>query len=156
VFFLWTEHHDVGVFFRSNTVSGRPIEQIAEPTLSRWKKAGCPKQSRGLYDLKAVFKWFLENIVNGTGEGAGCEDEDLRESRALYWQNKARLMEVQALKAQDAVFNRSEIYNQWAARLFVLCSSLENLADRLPPILHGKTPNEMFAFPNSIPLCSRK
>jgi hypothetical protein len=31
MFFLWTEHHDVGVFFGSDTVSGWPVEQIADP-----------------------------------------------------------------------------------------------------------------------------
>jgi hypothetical protein len=38
------------------------------------------------------------------------------------------------------------VHEGWALRAYGLCNALEQLADRMPPLLEGKSRNEMFGI----------
>jgi len=62
----------------------------------------------------------------------------------LRWRiARARREENLNAELEKRLFSRKEAAEAWAARVRIVCSGLETFADRLPPILEGKSRDEI-------------
>jgi phage terminase Nu1 subunit (DNA packaging protein) len=107
-------------------------------TLTNWCKSGMPKLSRGKYNLKDCFDWWLENIQEPKTQTTKAKDANER-----YWQAKADNEEIKRDQARGELLPVSEIYPEWCARVGEVKQGLLSLKIRLPPVLEGKTRDEM-------------
>ncbi len=110
-------------------------------TLSKWKNLGAKIAlvSRNAWDLKKFLAWYRDNIL-GIDDTA---DDELRAARLRYWNAKASEKELHVSQVRGDLMSKSEIAEQWTARLISVTSGLENLAFRLPPVCQGKSRSEM-------------
>lgn len=114
---------------------------ITRRNLSLWVSSGCPKETRGRFDLKKVFKWYLENIIMDKGEEEG--DEKLIQWKRYYWKAKSQMEHVKLEEILGKLISKDEIKKEWVGRVAVVTSGLESLAERLPLVLEGKKRDEM-------------
>ena len=107
-----------------------------------WKRLGCPQVSRGIWNLKAVFQWWWENIA---AERAAAEggDASLNEAKRQYWWTRVEAEQIKIQKEKDLLLSKSEIEKGWAWRMSEYKSGCENLEHSLPPLLEGKNQAEM-------------
>ena len=115
---------------------------VSARTVRRWAQTkGCPKLQHGLYDLKAVHEWWLENI-RGDGEQQSPEIED---AKLEYWKWKAKREKISVQRLRGELFERREVAQQWALRVGEVTAGLSMLKDRLPPLVEGKPRSEVAA-----------
>ncbi|MBW2110637.1 MAG: hypothetical protein JRH00_04240 [Deltaproteobacteria bacterium] len=111
--------------------------------LTDWKHAGMPGYiERNRWDLKAVLDWFHENIL----QGAPTADPDIQKERLRWEKGRADKIEIQVKQLRRSLISRDEIHREWAARISLVVSGLNIYQDRLPPLLEGKTRNQMRAI----------
>ena len=103
--------------------------------LTNWIKLGCPKEARGKYDLKAVHRWWLENIYGNKNQ---TDDANINQTKHEYWTHKARNEKVKADLAEGAVMPRADIISEWAKRVHEVSSGLDALSLRIAPLVVGK------------------
>lgn len=114
----------------------------SDGTLTKHKALGAKSAylSRNKWDLKKYLTWYLSNIIDSSGDE---KDESLREARLEYWRAKAQEKVFELNVRKDKFLAIEKVSNEWAKRLANLARSLENLSDRLPPMLEGKSRREM-------------
>ena len=100
------------------------------------KQKGLSKVRHGLYDLKGVFKWWLEVI-------GGSDDKEIIDVKLEYWRAKAERERLRVDQAKREVFPRGEVESEWTGRVVELRSGLLNWVDRLPAVLTGRNSLEM-------------
>jgi len=114
---------------------------VSRKTIHVWNKNGCPKASYGKYDLKAVFDWWWENIASyHTSE---ILDGSMEDARRDYWQAKAEGERIKVDQLKESVVSWERIEQEWCARVGAVTAGLSAFADRLPPLLEGKSRPEM-------------
>lgn len=101
------------------------------------KEKRCPRIKHGLFDLQAVFAWWNENIASGSDSMA---TEDIKQE---YWRWKTEYEKTRVLKEQDLLIPSDIVTDAWAARVVELTGGLAALAERLPPLVVGKSRNEV-------------
>jgi hypothetical protein len=111
---------------------------VTQMTLTNWGKGGLPKLARGRYELKACFDWWLENIQEPKAQTTTARDANER-----YWQAKADNEEIKRDQARGDLLPVAEIMPEWAARVGEVKQGLLSLKTQLPPVLEGKTRNEI-------------
>ena len=102
-----------------------------------WHQSGCPRVKRGRWNLQEVILWWAENIYTACNRADDAPGSELSIARQRYWSAKADRMELDVEKARDAMLSKSDVITQWTERVVAVCSGLEALADRLPPLLEG-------------------
>jgi hypothetical protein len=110
---------------------------ITTRAVQMWVQRGCPKLKHGMYDLQAVFKWWVEMFAKGE-ESAAIEEVKLD-----YWRWKATNERIKAETAQGQLVPKGEIAMMWAARMGEVVAGLQAFTYRLPPLLEGKSQIEM-------------
>lgn len=107
--------------------------RVSKQTVTNWcKDRNCPKIRHGLYDLQAVFEWWVK-------EYGGVEDsEDAKRIKTEILKLDRDTKAVKLAQLQETLISRDEIAQAWAARVGEVTSGLMTLADRLPPLLVGK------------------
>lgn len=111
-------------------------------TVYDWIKKGCPKLGPGRVDLKAVFQWWYETI--GVDRAAAARSDDsLNEAKRKFWWLRAESEEIKIQKEKNALLSVAEAERAWAWRMSEYKSGCENLEHSLPPLLEGKTAQEM-------------
>ncbi len=113
---------------------------VSRQAIDRWVAAGCPKIGRGRFDLKAVHKWWIENIH---AERSAADDEQLSEAKRRYWSSKADSEKLKVLKERKELIALDDVHRHWAGRVAEYKSGTFNLVDSLPPLLEGKPQPEM-------------
>lgn len=108
-----------------------------------WVKKGCPKLGRGQWDVKEVFEWWLANIYQSPGGGAEDNDESMLEAKRLYWSAKAEGERIKVEQTKANLIPKKDIANEWSFRVSEICSGLNALSMRLPPLLEGKNQIDM-------------
>ena len=111
---------------------------ITEAALRKWKKAGCPKEKRGLWDIKKVLEWWLANIYDIKEDTKSLKDVKLK-----YWTARAQGEEIKVAITRKQLILSEDVKIQWAMRMAEVASGLETLSVRLPALLEGKTQNAM-------------
>ncbi len=112
---------------------------VTNKTVCEWTKSGMPKESYGVYNLKKCFDWWAEEI----DESGGDSDPSLTAARLEGQQikNDRERMKRDTEKGKLAV--KSDVLTDWVKRLSELRQGLLSLPVRLPPLLEGKSPDEM-------------
>lgn len=106
-------------------------------TIGNWHKIkGMPKVKHGLYDLKVVTHWWVENII-------GIESKKIEEIKLKYWTWKAEKEKIGVEQAKEELVAREDIAKSWAGRISEVSAALVGFIDRLPPLLVGKSRNEI-------------
>jgi len=112
---------------------------VTRHAVQKWFKAGCPKVRHGKCNLKAVFNWWLDNIA----ETKISDTETIQELKAEHLREKIKGERLKNEQTEGNLISLDEIKKQWSARVGVVTSGLEAFADRLPPVLEGKSKSEM-------------
>lgn len=124
-------------------VSTRAVAEffgITQRAVQLWvKDGGCPKIRHGIFDLKAVFAWWQENIADISANG----DESTQDIKREYWRAKGEYERVRVDQLKGTLIAREKVEKGWGERIITLFAGLENLKNRLPPILQGKSIAEM-------------
>jgi hypothetical protein len=110
--------------------------------VQKWVAKGCPKLKHGMYDLVAVFRWWVEMFSKGE-ESAAIEEVKLD-----YWKWKAMNERLKAQTAEGVLIPQEVIAAMWAARMGEVIAGLQAFAYRLPPLLDGKNQEEMHGIIN--------
>jgi phage terminase Nu1 subunit (DNA packaging protein) len=118
------------------------IFKISKQELSRWHQKGCPKLSRGVFSFPLVVEWWALNIYEARLEREGI-DESLKTARQKYWKAKAEKEEINVSLTKGELIPKKKLAEIWGARVVEVKQGLLNLADRLPPVLEGKSQQEI-------------
>lgn len=110
---------------------------VNQSTVSRWVKGGMPRAKRGLYDLKAVFDWWNENI------NAGGDSEDIQSVKLIYWKAKAKIEQLREKKQRGELMHIDTVRDEFVKRLALFRAGHQMLIDRLPPLLEGRSRGEI-------------
>jgi hypothetical protein len=113
-----TDVHGVASFFG-----------VSIRTIQAWCKRGCPKLKRGLYDLKAVYTWWVGVFCRGE-DSAQIEDVKLE-----YWREKTMRERIKRKQDECSLIPLSEAEALQAETVQVTVSSLNNWKNRLPPLI---------------------
>jgi len=115
---------------------------VTDEAVRLWAKNGCPKDSRGRWNLKEVFVWWWDNIASDRLE-RGDDDETLKSAKRRYWVAKAQNEEIKADVTRGKLVPVDDVAREWAARVTELTGGLNAMAYRLAPALEGKTKMEI-------------
>lgn len=126
-----------------DTTSAAELFEVTPKAVIDWeKKAGVEKKSfrvsHGIYHIKKLLAWWLENIHESKQETKGEKD-----SRERYWHAKADQAEIDVAIKRKELFPKEEIAIEWAKRISEIRQGLLSLPVKLPPLLEGKTQVEM-------------
>jgi hypothetical protein len=113
--------------------------EITPQAIALWHKRGCPKIKHGRWNLKAVFDWYLINVLDLQNGESG----NLADVKYVYWQAKSEREFFELEIKKGKFLSLSEIEAAWAARVDVVTRGLEIFKDRLPPLLVGKSRSEI-------------
>jgi len=106
--------------------------EVTPMTLTNWGRMGMPKQARGLYNLQAVFKWWLENIHK-----AKAETDEETDARERYWEAKADNEELRRDRTKGKLVLKDGVVGEFAARAAELKTTLRAFRFRVAPLLEG-------------------
>jgi hypothetical protein len=116
-------------------------------TIARWTHAGMPRNKDGSYSLPAIVNWLVEREVAAATsdqamKGAPAAEAD---SPALerYRSARAAMAELDLKVKKGELISNGDVARGWALRVAEVAAGLETLADRLPPLLVGKTREEI-------------
>lgn len=113
---------------------------VTPRTVQRWvSNRGCPRIKHGVFDLKAVHEWWLENV---RGEDQN-QSPEIDEAKREYWTWKAKKEKISVQKLRDELMDKKEIATQWSLRVGEITAALNTLKDRLTPTLVGKPREEI-------------
>lgn len=105
---------------------------VTYSTVANWASSGMPKVAKGVYDLKACFEWWLENVYKPPTTTDGEID-----SRERYWSAKADKEEMSRDQVKGSLISLPEVLSQWAWRAAELRTNLTALSSRLPQKVDG-------------------
>ena len=111
-------------------------------TVNRWAKDGLPRRSDGKYDARECVRWLIDRSIENSGT-AGPENEESAEWLAKYRRERFKITRIERLRMEGELMDKNKVSEAWAKRLSNLAHSLNNLVDRLPPILEGKSRSEI-------------
>lgn len=114
---------------------------ITRTTLFKWKKQSTwpvKAQEGTLYDLKAVFDWYVGWKFGNSSMAARKALADTREK-----EEKARIKKLQREVMESSVIPRDEVLQAFLDRIQVVKAGLMHFNRTLPSQLAGKDPREM-------------
>lgn len=117
---------------------------VSTKTICEWVKNGMPKEKYATYDLKKCFDWWLETI-EATKEDANPK---LVELRAEGQKIKNQREQIKLDTERGLLISKEEVVDQWCKRIAVVKQSLLSLAVRLPPVVEGKSRQEIRSLVN--------
>ena len=91
--------------------------------------------------MKDVITWFLDR--NELETEATIEDEASQKWLGEFRKERALMVRLERKQMEGALIARKDIEEKWAQRTAGLCSGLELLSHRLPPVLQGKSQQQM-------------
>jgi len=112
---------------------------VSDRSIQKWRVRGCPKLKHGLYDLKAVFEWWVDNV------GSGHDSKDTENIKLEYWRWKTENERMKAEQTSGVLVPRADIARLWSGRVLEVGTGLYYLASCLPPLLEAKSQREMTA-----------
>jgi len=111
---------------------------VTPMTLTNWGRMGMPKRGRGSYNLKEIFKWWLENIHKSKDVSAGEVD-----TRERYWTAKADNEELKRDHTKGKLISKDRVVREFAARAVDLKVTMRAFKFRIAPLLEGKSREEI-------------
>lgn len=105
-------------------------------TIRTWTAKGMPRNSDGTYSLPSCIEWSIIESQGGPApKGNEADDTWLQ----LYRSERYKIAKIERKKLKGDLMPKDEISQQWALRLAHAKSTFMNFTDRLPPLLVGKT-----------------
>lgn len=112
---------------------------VTQKTIAEWAKLGMPRHAYGEYDFAKVFPWWMENINTGPED----RDETITATKKRFWEEKVENLRIknealrgEYVRVEDVLRSQSQV-----------CGAFKNAArswaSRLPPIISGKSTEEM-------------
>ena len=108
--------------------------------VTRWKKAGMPHRN-GVFTLSSCIRWHIERAE----EAMAPKDADPESIRwlTIYRKERAKRARLERLKLQGDLVSVPEVLAAQAQVSGAVRNSVRSWASRLPPMLEGKTADEM-------------
>jgi len=108
---------------------------VVPATVSNWRKAGCPTDERGLFDVGAVILW-REGRLRGQAEPAGgANSENLERWRRA----RAVMAELDLARARGKVIDAATEEKADIQKILVVKNGLLGMAHALAPQLENVT-----------------
>lgn len=135
--------------FHFDTTNAADFFETTPKTLSEWEKtAGKENKSfkvaYGIYHLKKLHTWWLENIHESKQETKVEVD-----SRERYWAAKAELSELDVATKRGLLFPQADLLPEWIKVYSEFRQGGLGLGNILPALLEGKSTEEMRTIINS-------
>lgn len=115
---------------------------ITPAALDKWKKGGCPRHSRGWYNIREVREW-----KDGGATTDPVKTGDLRTAKMAvdlqYRKTKSEREKLLLEILRGEYFSKEEAVEEWSTRALELKISLLNWSKTLPINLVGKSIEEM-------------
>lgn len=122
----------------ADTITTAAFFGVSTMTISNWKQIGAPKTGRGLYDLKAMFDWWLENVYAPKNESTAAKD-----TRERFWAAKADNEELKRDHTKGKLVSRERMVQEFSERAADLRTTFRAYKHRLGPVLEGKSADEI-------------
>jgi hypothetical protein len=119
---------------------------VSVRTVSNWLLEGFPRNTDGTFDGPACVSWLTGRIEDRVSTVCAPETAESQKWLTAFRRERAKLSKIDRLKAEGSLIDIDRVHEGWALRAYGLCGALEQLADRLPPMLHGKSREEMFTI----------
>lgn len=113
---------------------------ITRQTLASWTQKGCPRNDDSSYSLPEIFAWSVEQ-AKGETRTASTPEADLWLTE--FRKERALLARLDREEREGELVPRQDLAKAWAARVTEVTSAFNNFVDRFPPLLLGKSRNEM-------------
>ena len=110
---------------------------VTERTIRRWVQKGMPRVDDAVFSPRDCFNWWNE-YINDAGE-----DDSNKDAKEIYWEAKAGNERLKFEKTKGKLVARDEVEKCFAGRAYELSLSFRALKNRLPPVLEGKSREEM-------------
>jgi hypothetical protein len=111
---------------------------VTTATIGNWQKLGCPKVSKGCYNLKEIFVWWLEHIYKSKHETKGE-----KETRERFWAAKADNEELKRDHTKGKLILKDRVDQEFTERAADLRTTFRAYKYRLGPVLEGKSADEI-------------
>ena len=108
---------------------------VSVRAIQQWANAGMPKVRHGIYDLKSCHEWWLNNIADVRVKGA---DDSMNEIKIEYWRAKGEAERIRVDLLQDTLIQTKDVEAEIARFLIPVFAAVDQLPNRLPPIIQGK------------------
>lgn len=118
---------------------------ITKRTAIAWKKEGLPVEEGGVYDVAKVKAWRARGFkAPGEGREEGEEEGDGGvDWKAKHDEEKARLAELKRRHFEGQLIDREEAARHNARICAAFVAALDGFARAFPPMLEGRTKQEM-------------
>lgn len=111
---------------------------IHKSTLTAWKRLGAEGYiAKNRWDLKLFLTWWATHIYSGPSEPN--DNETLSRAKLVYWQAKGEREQLKVKAERAELVPKSIIAAAWASRVGEVTAALTGFVDRLPPLLVGKS-----------------
>jgi len=107
---------------------------ISRQGLAEWHLQGCPKDSRGKWNLKQVYDWLIDHK---------SQNQSIEDARLRWHTARAEKMETEVKKEREELISHDEVVSEWVARVVELKRGLQSWSSRLPMMLEGRNKAEM-------------
>lgn len=109
---------------------------ISKETLAQWKERGLAPNTKGRYDLKALFAWWGENINSSAPDiEKGVKDR--------YWSAKSKVEGLKVAIIKGELIPLAKVQTLLAEKGLGLKNNLRNLTYRVGGLIEGRKPIEI-------------
>ena len=119
---------------------------VSGRTISYHVKRGNIKQNTdGTFERSVLDAYMGRPGFKGTGPGGSASRIEQKKDKAelRFKEARARREEMLVGQMQGNLMSQKEVAQEWAKRVVNVTSALENLVDRLSPVLEGKRRDEI-------------
>ena len=118
------------------------VFQTDPSNINKWVKKGLKRKNNGTYNLTELIRFRLEEI--GLKADAGQMDEELKKWTKTYRKEKALKARIERQEDENKLWSKDAVSKAWAARVVLIVSGFESLADRLSVSCEMKSSDEIF------------
>ena len=116
---------------------------VSKRTIHHHLKMGHIRQNADGTFETAVLDAYLRSGRHRGKKGSKSDEEQIGKAKLRKLLADARRSEIITKQLSGVLIHRKDIEEKWAQRVAALCSGLELLENRLPPLLEGKTKRKM-------------
>ena len=113
-----------------------------------WEKAGMPKHSRGKWDIKKCFDWYMQEKIgkddeSGTHKSKLLYETMLRKEQARHKKAQADIEEQKVAELKKRLIPVETVREEYAERLLSWMAAYYERGIRLAPLLENKSREEI-------------
>ncbi|KKN52407.1 hypothetical protein LCGC14_0612610 [marine sediment metagenome] len=116
---------------------------VSKRTISHHLKMGHIRQNADGTFETSVLDDYLKSGRHRGKKGSATNEEQTTRAKLRKLLADARRSEIITKQLLGVLIHRNDVDTKWAQRTAALCSGLELLENRLPPLLEGKTKRKM-------------